>query len=147
MGSNGKRFHRLQKEVDRLTAELGQQDFWLVLEGDWSGQTYLTVPWKMVGRRSRIATLLGEMDLFAWPCNEKKGRAAYIDRKDDVQSEENELGCFSSCSGNRLENDLWLHGEFLSQRRRPCSGSLHPEAVTAGWSARVRKLLDLQPKV
>ena len=27
---------------------------WLVLEGDWGGQNYLTVPWSQVGPKARI---------------------------------------------------------------------------------------------
>ena len=41
----------------------------LVLEGDWGGQTYLTVPAKFVGEKANPGQLLKEMNNFAWDCN------------------------------------------------------------------------------
>jgi len=158
MGTNGKLFQKLQAKVDKIIAEHGEQTVWLVLEGDWGGQIYLTVPWQFVGRRARIKTLLTKFDRLAWGCNGGDGSSAYIYRKDESHLEmEREAGCLCGVSGGMgggglFEDTPWMHDEFYGQ-----SISLAQEVLddlrgvtTADIAAMdfanvVATLLDLQP--
>jgi|GEM_PF-5499766 len=158
MGSNGKMFRELQAEAEKIIAEFGEQTIWLVLAGDWGGQIYLTIPWKALGRKARIATLLAEIDYLAWRCNEGDGRYAYLYWKDAEHMEiEREEGCPCGVSGGMGGGDLdekepWVHEDLLQSR--PLAGDLgkYPEIADDHefsmtillWAARVAELLDFR---
>ena len=156
MGSNGKLFLKLQKEVDRLTAEFGQQDFWLVLEGDWGGQIYFTIPWRAVTRRARIKTFLSQLDRLAWGCNGDNGSSARIYWM-DAKHREMERRCGGPCGvpggmggGDLWEDRPWLHSLFFGQ---PDSleqeefyveqGIVDLETATKYWIDRVAKIFHV----
>lgn len=86
---------------------LGDGPYWLVLEGDWGGQIYLTVPWHRVGPESRIRVLLKRMNALAWSSNEGDGASAYLTTGD--------IGVSGGMGGGRLGEKLWLHKEFLGE--------------------------------
>ncbi len=141
------RYLRLLRASHRkMRGEFAEANPWLVLEGDWGGQIYLTVPWRLVGPRPRIGTLLAELDCLAWACNQGQGAAAGLYepklvlrdmlRDADVPEEtrrELEEWLRASVSGGmgggRLEQGLWLHDEFRG----------HPVSL-----AQSRELLDLR---
>lgn len=55
-------------------------DLYLILEGDWGGQIYLTLPLKLVKIDKRqIIDILFYLDNLAWPFNENQGCQFYIE--------------------------------------------------------------------
>lgn len=158
MGTNGRLFRKLQAKVDEIVAEHGHQTMWLVLEGDWGGQIYLTVPWDFVGCRARIKTLLAKFDRLAWGCNRGDGSSAYIFWKDESHLEmEREVGCPCGVSGGMgggglFEDAPWMHDEFYG---RPVSlaqevlddlrGVTAADIATMDFVNIIITLLDLQP--
>ncbi len=129
--------HRVPRRERRR--KLG--DVWLVLEGDWGGQIYLTVPWKCVAHHAKIGELLRAMNGLAWGCNGHDGVRAWlthprsvtkieqdtqldgVPREDVAHSfgfeswnafvEANGLFVPGGMGGGRLVRDrLWLHDEF-----------------------------------
>jgi len=86
---------------------------WLVLEGDWGGQIYLTIPPELVSLYlsryplAAVSLLLQEIDRFAWGCNDDDGASAYILEPD---AEDLEFGGIAGgMGGGRLTGSLWLH--------------------------------------
>jgi len=111
-----------RKRDPRHTAK--KSDLWLVLEGDWGGQIYLTIPWDQIGPKARIKTLHRELDAIAWPSNDG---GALWDLYDPVELDgKPEDGYGGGMGGGKLEDALWMHSEFDEKVR-----------------ARARKLLDL----
>ena len=111
-----------RKRDPRYTAK--KSELWLVLEGDWGGQVYLTIPWNQVGPKACIKTLHRELDAIAWSSND--GGALwnlYDPAEHDAKQED---GYSGGMGGGKLENVLWMHIEF-------------DEAIRA----QARKLLDL----
>lgn len=111
------------------------ENLWLVLEGDWSGQVYLTVPLRciprfvvqktndyeilLVGRPEprdyegwiqliRVQRLLRELDRIAWPCNQGEGRGVSVVRL--LPHHDPVVG--GGMGGGRLTDGIWLHDEF-----------------------------------
>ncbi len=97
--------------------------YWLVLEGDWGGQIYLTVPLALVGPNARIFDLLQEIDKREWGCNEEDGASALVyspeatlDRmraygadEDFIKEMRSDMGHYSGgCGGGELTDGLWL---------------------------------------
>lgn len=94
-----------------------EADPWLVLEGDWGGQIYLTIPWRLVGQDALVGALLHWLDWLAWECNEGDGaRASLYDPAE--HGEDPEEGIAGGMGGGALDDGLWLHDEFASQRAR-----------------------------
>lgn len=71
-------FAELTEKFSAFPASVRSSRVWLVLEGDFGGQIYLTVPWRRVGERARIALALGFLDLLAWPHNDGMGARAFL---------------------------------------------------------------------
>lgn len=106
---------------------------WYVLEGDWSGQVYATVPTSLVqGRnaRKRIWTALRLMDRLGWGCNDGQGTDLLLDSQTPTEMTTNDWSLqetfvrgwklagrtFGGVGGGRLvHGDLWLHPEILGQ--------------------------------
>jgi len=97
----------------RLAKEKGYPDYRLILEGDYSGQTYLIVPFCLVGPKARISTLLGELDQIAWACNDGDGNAAFLFSPSESAARfPNEAADPSIYDGDQLIDGLWLNEEF-----------------------------------
>ena len=95
----------------------------MVLEGDWGGQVYLTVPADRLGPNAHPETLLERLDRIAWPSNE--GEGARVSREDAALDE----GIPGGMGGGYVYADaVWLHPEFTSEVEM------------------VRTLLDLTPE-
>lgn len=92
-------------------------NYWLVLEGDWGGQIYLTIPWRLVGPDAQIDLLLTELDERAWGCNDGGGASAYLCTANEpgVSFADKVDG---GMGGAPLTADLWLAGEFAKQTER-----------------------------
>jgi len=80
--SLGSQLHRLTRGVPRRKRDEALRDVWLVLQGDYGGQIYLTVPLVCIPRRTmpRIGQLLREMDTLAWGCNGLDGASVRLVR-------------------------------------------------------------------
>ena len=132
-----------QMPYDANTLPTDPQNWWLVMEGDWGGQLYLTVPLTRLGPKANPEQLLLELDKKAWECNEGDGTRMYLyspsamwkqmEADDDPDEEDpwspEDAYCISGGMGGGFCHDgLWLHTEF---------------AVNPDWNARARELLDL----
>jgi hypothetical protein len=118
--------------------DLRQRDVestWLVLQGDWGGQVYLTVPSSLLGPNAKPQGLLSEMDKYAWDCNEGDGASLF-----HVQVKHPQHGISGGMGGGRLTNGLWLHDEFLGHELGHGS---RVAGVEEHWRQRVAELLDL----
>ena len=73
---------------------------YIVLEGDWGGQIYLTAPEHLVDR-SKEKELLRAMDRIAWACNE--GDGAQVSVVDDATA----MG-----SVTLIPSSIWVNLEF-----------------------------------
>jgi len=80
-----------------------------ILEGDFGGQVYLTVPVDMVKcSEDELWKVLSKMDDIAWSCNEGEGAELYTDHCDG-----NEDDIPAGMGGGLMKtNELWVHGEF-----------------------------------
>jgi hypothetical protein len=85
---------------------------WLVLEGDWGGQIYLTVPSHLVGEGARVDELLEKLDAFAWDCNEGDGRSVYLYEPEADELAFADDGSTVGTTGYRFMDRLWIHPEF-----------------------------------
>lgn len=141
--------HRMLRGVRRRDRRKALADVWLVLEGDYGGQIYLSVPFQSIARKARIGQLLREMDTLAWRCNGRCGASARLVRPrsiaelerecplDDEFTREEVAAAYGHPSwdafvaDNRMflsggmgggylrENQLWLHDEFLGRNIVP----------------------------
>ena len=138
--------HRMLRGVRRRNRRKALADIWLVLEGDYGGQIYLSVPLQCVARNARIGQLLREMDTLAWRCNSHYGASARLVRSRSIAELERDCGEFAredvatafgheswnsfvaenrmfisgGMGGGRLsEKQLWLHDEFLGRDNFP----------------------------
>lgn len=131
----------IQGAIERRGSLLGPKR-WLVLEGDWGGQIYLTVPWHLVGKGANIISLLAQLDRLAWPSNEHDGVNVYL--TDEMH------GVSGGMGGGKLEDGLWLHPEFRGEPTSHLQGAVDElrgatcEQVRAmDWNKIARELLDL----
>lgn len=115
---------RLRAEHADLVAN-GWNDVWLVLEGDWGGQVYLTVPWSLLGENPNVLPLLKGLDREAWSCNRGDGRRAYLYSPREHGSRTRRVS--GGMGGGRLADGVWLHSSF-----------------PGGWHREARKMLGLE---
>ncbi len=107
-----------------MRSEHPNADPWLVLEGDWGGQIYVTVPWRLVVADARVDLLLSELDRIAWSCNDGAGCFSHLyDPRlcGDLPVD----GVSGGMGGGALEDGLWLHGEFGNACRARATELLH----------------------
>lgn len=101
----------------------------VVMEGDWGGQIYLTVPRAVVACTEDVLhQLLADIDAIQW--QEPEGASLYVDqyRAGD--------GVLGGMGGGLVTEGVWLH-ERLERLRQPI------EAVLAGRQERLASDLDL----
>ena len=122
--NNPQLLKRLRAEHADLAAN-GWNDVWLVLEGDWGGQIYLTVPWNLLGEDAKVLPLLKGLDREAWACNDGDGRQAYL--YSPRERGQRTRGVAGGMGGGRLTDGIWLHHTF-----------------GYGWHQEARQLLGLE---
>ena len=74
---------------------------YLVLEGDWGGQIYLTVPFAKVGSNAKLEELLQILDKAAWPCNDEEGVGIALYPVKNLRR-----GIFGSMGGGELTSSV-----------------------------------------
>ena len=80
---------------------------YMMMEGDWGGQIYLSIPVKQVKcDYETLKKLLMELDKIAWDCNEGEGCDIYFERK------ESDEGIVGGMGGGMATDCLWVHEEF-----------------------------------
>jgi hypothetical protein len=108
----------------------------LVLEGDWGGQIYMSVPTRMIGSKADVPALLKMFDGQEWACNEGSGAGAYL-------LPSNQKGVCGGMGGGDLTEELWIHPDvnLLDRPGQDRISRLTPPTFTL---ARIKALLDLQ---
>ncbi|MBU2476687.1 hypothetical protein KKG83_04410 [Candidatus Micrarchaeota archaeon] len=82
-------------------------DSYLIMEGDYGGQIYLSTPVKLIKCDIKtLEKLLKELDKIAWDCNEGMGCGIYFERKKVGE------GIWGGMGGGIALNELWVHEEF-----------------------------------
>lgn len=124
------------------TIENPNWQYWLVFEGDWGGQIYLSVPWLLVGPKACIHRLLTDMDRCAWGCNGGDGASA------DLHSPDRDIAGLR-LMGMEVDSDFeasirtsvsgGMGGGKLLDRLWTCQAFDSPE-----WLARIVECLDIQ---
>ncbi len=114
--ADGTPFHPL-----RTLDEARQHDDGVaILQGDWGGQIYAVIPAPMIRcSLDTLQTLLLELDIEAWSCNENEGASIYYERKPAG------TGVAGGMGGGASTGDLWIHPEFdhiAEQIRRVIGG-------------------------
>lgn len=142
---------QLAEIYQKLDERFRRQGVWLVLEGDYGGQIYLTIPWQMIGEKAEICTLLEKMDQLAWAGNEGEGASAYLYAPAEAKLTK-EDGVGGGMGGGELHLDLWMHNEFHGQPQFPdhplqqdvdvLRGASCEEVKAMNWGSQARLLLD-----
>ena len=131
-----------KEEVERLRREKPRARLYLVLEGDWGGQIFLTIPCKQVGPKAKVATLLRKINWLAWHCNcdrrHDDGSTFYV-----YPARSNEKGVGGGMGGGALTKSLWLHKEFVNPEFPPHDKWTKLRAKT-DWQKLATQLLDIQ---
>lgn len=82
----------------------------LVVEGDWGGQIYLSVPFGMLlAGCEQIDLLAKKIDRFCWPSNRDDGVSVY-EVETEAESESESIP--GGMGGGRIIEGLWLHEEI-----------------------------------
>src|SRR3989339_1650587 len=87
----------LRKNVSRI---------WLVFEGDFGGQIYLTARLDKLGDGACFVLLLDKLDTAAWSTNDGDGKSWHLFLTDHPRR-----GVNGGMGGGRLRAGVWLHKE------------------------------------
>ncbi|MBT5338592.1 hypothetical protein HN858_04640 [Candidatus Falkowbacteria bacterium] len=101
---------KAHQQTDQVFLDTHGNQTWLVMEGDWGGQIYLSVPIRYVGEdvgEQQLQYLLSRIDRQAWSVNEGDGRSLYLRHTNKAES-----GVSGGMGGGLLFDGLWLYGEF-----------------------------------
>lgn len=83
------------------------KNVYCIMEGDWGGQIYLSIPVnKIKCDEDTLKNLLKEMDKISWECNEGEGSGIYYEphRIGD--------GIGGGMGGGLITDGLWVHNEL-----------------------------------
>ncbi|MFH1430356.1 MAG: hypothetical protein ABIG71_02410 [Candidatus Uhrbacteria bacterium] len=135
--------------------ERAEQHVYLVLDGDWGGQIFLTCPVELIpgltydtvdgnpfvtgGSTDQIWKLLEELDRFAWPSNEGDGAAMHLEMADEGE------GVSGGMGGGETTDGLWLHREFegTGDATLYATGGGRARPELGQWRARAMELLGI----
>ena len=82
-------------------------DAYVVLQGDWGGQIYLTAPVTHVKcSEAELSSLLVALDHHAWPCNDGDGAEMFYERFAPG------AGVAGGMGGGTTTYSVWLHPEL-----------------------------------
>jgi hypothetical protein len=101
--------HAMGVDVSYLhsLAEAQAESAWVILDGDWGGQVYLTAPAVIVGiDEAGLSRLIHEIDLEAWG-GQEEGSLSITYRRGAVGD-----GVWGGMGGGALLAGLWIHPEL-----------------------------------
>jgi len=133
-------FGFLKQEAKNLLLNSPKAHLYLVLEGDWGGQIYLTIPWAQVGPNARVATLLRKMDRLAQHSNDGDGARFYLIA---INTRLKKKGVGGGMGGGALTDSLRLHKEFVNPEFPPYNRWTELLAKT-DWQKVAKRFLDIQ---
>lgn len=115
--------------ASEINAMLNSRDatrMWLVMEGDWGGQIYLTVRLDKLGKDVDPNDLLRALDTRAWGCNEGEGLSASF-----LTTKHPHKGVIGGMGGGKLLDGVWIHQEFnIAKWRRQIRTALKLDKST-----------------
>lgn len=80
---------------------------YVIMEGDWGGQIYLSCPIELVKCNEKsLGILLDDLDEIAWGCNEGEGKGLFY----EIHLPGDGVG--GGMGGGLVEEGLWIHDEF-----------------------------------
>ncbi|WP_025678832.1 hypothetical protein [Paenibacillus massiliensis] len=80
---------------------------YVIMEGDWGGQIYLSCPMDIVKcNEDTLKNLLIDLDIIAWECNEGEGIGLYYEVPQPGE------GIGGGMGGGEITEKLWIHEEF-----------------------------------
>lgn len=80
---------------------------YVIMEGDWGGQIYLSCPMNIVKcNEDTLKNLLIDLDTIAWDCNECEGTGLYYEVREPGE------GISGGMGGGEIKEELWIHKEF-----------------------------------
>ncbi len=85
--------------------ESTEKEYW-VLEGDYGGQVYLTIP-KHYATQAKVAAALCIIDALEWDCNGSEG-ASYYRARGNIGD-----AVWGGMGGGQTAEGLWLHKDLL----------------------------------
>ena len=81
---------------------------YVIMEGDWGGQIYLTCPMKLVKcSEESLKILLDDLDVLAWECNDGEGKGLFY----EIHHPGDGIG--GGMGGGQVKEGLWIHNEFM----------------------------------
>jgi len=106
--------------IESLDSARRVPNAYVIMEGDWGGQIYLTAPVRLLRCDApELESVLRELDAHAWSCNGGEGCGFFFEEREPFE------GVSGGMGGGATQHELWLH----------------PELVEAGFESRVRKVL------
>jgi len=88
-------------------------DAYLIMEGDYGGQIYLSVPLNQVGCKYQVLEkLLLEVDSREWSCNKGEGSGIYFERMEPG------TGIPGGMGGGIALDGLWVHEDLEGLKER-----------------------------
>lgn len=88
-------------------------DSYMIMEGDWGGQIYLSISVKFIKCDYEILkNLLKDLDKIAWECNKGEGSGIYFERKKAGE------GITGGMGGGAAIDELWVHKEFIDIKEK-----------------------------
>lgn len=129
----------LSTRAEELQKKFPRRRLYLVFQGDYGGQIYLTVPWAKVGPNAKIDELLETMDRCRW--HDQNGASAYI-----YDAKPGEMGIAGGMGGLQLTDSLCLHFTFWDRQRYPIMEGRpgHDELGRTDWQQLASKKLDIR---
>jgi hypothetical protein len=80
------------------------ENAYVILQGDWGGQIYVTVPVSRVGcSHEQLAVLLRKLDQHEWECNEGDGAEMFFERLSPG------AGVSGGMGGGAATDNVWIH--------------------------------------
>lgn len=94
--------------IDSFKKAVDTPAAYVIMEGDYGGQIYLSCPMKLVNCSEEILhTLLKDLDTIAWGCNEGEGQGLYYEKHFPGD------GIGGGMGGGEVKEELWIHNEFI----------------------------------
>ncbi|MDO8584032.1 MAG: hypothetical protein Q7R83_02525 [bacterium] len=132
----------LNYECLRWMHEMGRPtDVWLVMQGDYGGQIYLTVPLSHIDlKQAELDDLLRMLDHRSWKGNRGDGAGAYLWSPSVVGFDPCE-GISGGMGGGRLTDGLWLHKEHAEADRVVTVDPSGGAAIIRPWAEKIARML------